>query len=256
MIPNNPEIINEIKKNIKAITFDLWGTLINDVPVRDRAIKFKQMRKDFFVETLAEFGHEIDQPTVDAAYQHASEVFDINWKQQRAFDATLGIDAMLDFVKVDVPEETKEKLVLFFEEVINETLIRIVEGGKEVVLELHKKYKIGLISDTSWTPGRVLEQHLHRHGIGQCFDSLIFSDQHGQTKPAPALFEKAMSELGVTPEETLHVGDLKFTDIRGANQVGCYSAWVHRPDYLENGTSEDMPHLTIDSVADLREVLL
>ncbi len=254
MMTNNPEIITRIKKNIKAITFDLWGTLIDDTPVRDRAIRFKQMRKDFFRTTMERFNHKITLATVDAAYQHASDIFDIYWKEQKSFDAKLGIEAMLDFVKTDLPAATKEELIRFFEEVVNDTLIRLIEGSRETVLELHKKYKIGLISDTSWTPGRVLQQHLQHHGILHCFDSLIFSDQHGKTKPAPELFEKAMSELQATPQQTLHVGDLKFTDIRGANQAGCFSAWIHRPDYLENSSAEDIPDLTIESVADLRAV--
>lgn len=253
---NDPQTIANIKNNIKAITFDLWGTLIDDTPVRDRALKFKQLRKNHFRETMRQFDCPLTPETVDAAYQHASDVFDDYWKKQQAFDARLGINAMLEFVDTELPEQEKNSMILFFEEVVNEALIRLVEGGRETVLALHKKYKIGLISDTSWTPGRVLEQHLEKHGIRHCFDSLIFSDQHGKTKPAPALFHKAMCELGVTPQETLHVGDLKFTDIRGANAVGCYSAWIHRPDYLENGRSEDVADVVIDSVRNLRELLL
>ncbi|KAA3659367.1 MAG: HAD family hydrolase, partial [Calditrichaeota bacterium] len=193
---------------------------------------------------------------VDAAYKHARKIFDAYWKKQIAFDATLGINTMLDFLELDIPVDVRKKLILYFEEIVNEILIRLVPGANALIHDLHKKYKIGLISDTAWTPGRVLEQHLQRHGVRDCFDSLVFSDQIGQCKPAKALFEKAMADLKSSPETMLHVGDLKFTDIRGANQVGCYAAWIHRPDFLENNNSHDEPHVTIGSVVELREILV
>lgn len=256
MITANSEIVRDIRHNVKAITFDLWGTLFDDTPVQIQSVGFKQMRKDYFRKIVGQYGYEIDNESVDAAYAHAREVFDQHWKKQMAFDAKLGINAMLAYLRIDLPINARNELIIYFEEIVNEVLIRLVEGARELIIDLHKKYKIGLISDTAWTPGRVLEHHLDGHGIRHCFDSLIFSDQNGYCKPASFLFKKAMADLNSTPETTLHVGDLKFTDIRGANQIGCYSAWIHRPNFLENGEAQDEPDITIDSVADLREVLL
>ncbi|HDD62671.1 MAG: haloacid dehalogenase [Chloroflexota bacterium] len=45
-------------------------------------------------------------------------------------------------------------------------------------------------------------------------------------KPHKAIFEAALDELGVKPEEALMVGDRLDTDILGANQYGVHSAAV------------------------------
>ncbi len=45
-------------------------------------------------------------------------------------------------------------------------------------------------------------------------------------KPAPLLFQLAMAQLGVSPEETLVVGDRLETDILGGQRAGCRTALV------------------------------
>jgi HAD superfamily hydrolase (TIGR01509 family) len=39
------------------------------------------------------------------------------------------------------------------------------------------------------------------------FDACIVSAEVGAEKPNPVIFEAALEELGVAPEETVHVGD-------------------------------------------------
>lgn len=45
-------------------------------------------------------------------------------------------------------------------------------------------------------------------------------------KPKPYLFQLAMRHMGVTPEETLMVGDRLETDILGGQNAGCFTAQV------------------------------
>ena len=58
------------------------------------------------------------------------------------------------------------------------------------------------------------------HGLGDLIDTYALSFEHGRTKPAPELFAAACAALGVTPQETLMVGDDPVTD-GGAAAAGC-----------------------------------
>ncbi len=72
-------------------------------------------------------------------------------------------------------------------------------------------------------------------------------------KPNAPMFEEAMSRLGVTPEETLMVGDRYETDILGALKLGMTTVGVltgidTRATY-EAQTAP--PHLILDGLPDL-----
>lgn len=47
-------------------------------------------------------------------------------------------------------------------------------------------------------------------------------------KPHADLFLKCATFYRVKPEEILHIGDDPYTDVTGAVQAGCQSAWVYR----------------------------
>jgi FMN phosphatase YigB (HAD superfamily) len=67
---------------------------------------------------------------------------------------------------------------------------------------------IGVVSDTGFDIRPVF-------ALAGCLDdigSFVLSYEHGIAKPAPALFVAACAELGVTPAETLMVGDNPLTD--------------------------------------------
>jgi 4-nitrophenyl phosphatase len=66
-------------------------------------------------------------------------------------------------------------------------------------------------------------------------------------KPSPRMYEIAMQRMGLSPEETLVVGDRAETDIAGAQELGCpcalvlsgvtspaqAAAWQPAPDWIE-----------------------
>lgn len=47
-------------------------------------------------------------------------------------------------------------------------------------------------------------------------------------KPGKAGYERAMQEMGTTPENTIFIGDQLFTDIWGANKAGIMT-WLVKP---------------------------
>jgi HAD superfamily hydrolase (TIGR01509 family) len=67
---------------------------------------------------------------------------------------------------------------------------------------------LGIVSDTGWDYSEVLA----RAGLRDRFGSVVMSFEHGLVKPDGRLFTTACTELGVTPAETLMVGDNHVPD--------------------------------------------
>ena len=79
--------------------------------------------------------------------------------------------------------------------------------------------KVGLVSN-AFDPGWLLHRTLAEMGLAERLDVAVFSSEVGKRKPHPAIFERALDELGVRPEEALFVGDRLFEDVRGAADLG------------------------------------
>jgi len=74
----------------------------------------------------------------------------------------------------------------------------------------------------------MLKEILGRHGLA--FDAVVTSEACRSYKPASAIFEAAVRELGLPPGAILHVGDSLEADVRGAGRLGMATAWVNRTD--------------------------
>lgn len=70
--------------------------------------------------------------------------------------------------------------------------------------------------------------NLRTIGIRHLFSDVITAVDAGAAKPARLIFEEAVCRAGVTPAETLHVGDHPEIDIVGAKEAGLCTAWMNR----------------------------
>lgn len=81
-------------------------------------------------------------------------------------------------------------------------------------------------------------------------DAVVSSEHARSYKPDGAIFEKAMSTLGVGAEEVIHIGDSLHSDIDGAGQAGIRSVWIHRDDRIHDvGTAT--PDHTVRSLTEV-----
>jgi 2-haloalkanoic acid dehalogenase type II len=86
------------------------------------------------------------------------------------------------------------------------------------------------------------------------FEAVLSSEEARDYKPQPSLFLEMLRRLGVTPQETVYVGDRQLEDILGASQVGISAVWINR-----SGDSPDpelpKPAYQISSLAKLPALL-
>ena len=69
-------------------------------------------------------------------------------------------------------------------------------------------------------------------------------------KPDPHIFEYTLKAVGVSAEETVHVGDTYEADIVGAREVGIRPILIDR-----EGSQAGIWHETIRSLAELPKLL-
>ncbi len=79
--------------------------------------------------------------------------------------------------------------------------------------------KLALVSNTV-SPQWLVEPVLERQGLVDRLDAIALSSEVGKRKPHPAIFERALDELGVDATEALFVGDRVEADVLGASRVG------------------------------------
>ena len=79
--------------------------------------------------------------------------------------------------------------------------------------------KLALVSNTA-SPEWLLRPVLERQGLVERVDAIVLSSEVGKRKPNPAIFERALAELDVRPEDALFVGDRLGADVGGASRVG------------------------------------
>lgn len=107
------------------------------------------------------------------------------------------------------------------------------DAAEVLALLRERAVAVGVVSNIGWD----LRPVFRHHGLDPYVGAYVLSYEHGIQKPDPRLFAAACEELGVTPQDTLMVGDDRRAD-GGATALGCAVRFVdhlpatERPDGL------------------------
>lgn len=205
-----------------ALTFDFWNTLYSADGGSWSAVRTARMQA--LGDMLATTGLHPPEEELDRVYQAGFDVYMQAWTSGRHFGAREEVEFFLEQFGLDVASlenGAAAQAVLEIENAARQGVLPLLSGVAETIPRLSAEgYQLGLISDTSLTPGRVLREFLAEDGLLEHFAALTFSDETGYPKPDRRMFEKTLTELGVEPGRAVHVGDTPRTDIAGAKAVG------------------------------------
>jgi len=131
----------------------------------------------------------------------------------------------------------------------------LVPGMVEVLRQLKARgYRLGAVSDGQVEGARRI---LRQHGLEQgLFDTIVISEAVGVQKPDRRIFQAALDALGVAPADygrVLMVGNNLARDVRGANDAGLVSVWLHWNDRYPTQPDDTLetPAYTATSPAEL-----
>ena len=213
------------KAVIRAITFDLWDTVfVDDSDEPKRAFKGllpKPAERRRLVHQFLERHESISTERVELAYDAVDAAFHHVWYSQNiTWTVRERLSVLLKALKRDLPETQFDELIRLHEEMELEVRPDLAAGVAETIQNLHGKYRMGVVSDAIFSPGRALRQLLAHYDILKYFETFIFSDEIGRSKPNSKLFNAAAKDLGVEPYEIVHIGDRELKDIEGSHIVG------------------------------------
>lgn len=210
---------------IKAVTFDLWDTLIDDDSDEPRrkqqGLRSKADERRHLVWQALNDIEPISQEAAYQAYDVADAAFinlwqghSVTWWLEERLDVILsglgrtlptdiknGVIEALGALEVDIPPDP-------------------IASARDCLANLAERYKLCIASDTIVTPGTGLRQLLDGHGLKEFFSGFAFSDEVGHSKPHASMFESASSQLGVAIEEMVHIGDRDHNDVKGPQTLG------------------------------------
>ena len=209
---------------IKALTFDLWNTLVAD----DHA--------DYSNRRIAILMHVCEQQqcyrepsAIRAAYQSAMRLWEECWRiERKGISIHDLVSHIFTTLNIHLKDAVREDVVARFAGVALNDPPPMLDFASSVLEVLHTKYRLGLICDTGFTPGQALRQILQGHKMLHYFSCLEFSDEVGATKPSALIFKKALEALSLKPAEVAHIGNLLQTDIVGAKAMGMTAVWINR----------------------------
>ncbi len=233
---------------IRAVTFDLWNTLIENRDYTDQRISY-------LISALEKTGHKFSGGEVSKAVASSLVYVYKVWETEnyRFVPTKERLDYILEKLSVQLPEDSWQNVNTYFEEIVLSDHPRLIKDVKETLERLSSKYKMGIISDSGFTPARILRKIIIKNGIFEFFDVTLFSDETGYNKPHRIMFENVLSALSVKPSEAIHVGDLLHTDIKGAKAFGMKAAWLDYKGEIASGAHK--PDFNIHNIREIVDVL-
>jgi HAD superfamily hydrolase (TIGR01549 family) len=203
-----------------AVTFDYWNTLFVDRNGHER----ERRRAACIVRELEAIGVHPAPAVIEEALSDGYTYFEDVWRREaRTPHAAETVQVILSRLHAAVPDDVAERVVETFERLLLDVPPDPVPSAQRVVCELASSYRLGIISDTGYSPGWVLRELLDRHGMLSPLSYLYFSNEQAASKPDSRAFRHTLAELGVRAAEAAHVGDMQRTDIAGAKAAGMWT---------------------------------
>ncbi len=231
--------------SIRAITFDLWNTLLVEK-------SFTRKRIEILAEAFAREGNPVGPAVLESAYRAAQRRHEDLWTREYChYPLAERLDFILEGAGAKLSPASKAYVTERFGELILEDPPVLNEGAAETVSTLAPRFKLGIISDTGVTSGNQIRRLLDGFGILRHFTATVFSDETLLCKPHREVFETALRGLKVKPGEALHVGDLLRTDVAGAKAAGWRGVWLKVSEPDAEGLK---PDYTITKLTELLEI--
>lgn len=240
---------------IEAVTFDLWQTLVID----DRELGRARTRRrlEGAQEALAGAGYDFSFEQLQTAYRTCFRTCRAMHSQEKdfAFDeqVSIFIGNIDENLSQGLDSQVVERINYWYAEAFFDFPPPVAPGAHGVLEELKRRgYRLGMISNTGMTPGRLFRRYLAQHDLLDFFQALTFSDEVRLAKPSTEMFHMTLDALGTAPEKSVHLGDHIQNDVLGANRAGMKSVLLGAAEGQERVAD---PHLQIMSLDELPQAL-
>jgi putative hydrolase of the HAD superfamily len=130
--------------------------------------------------------------------------------------------------------------------------LKCFPGAAEALERLKQRYPLAAVSDAQ-TAYAVPE--LRAVGLDQYLDPIVVSGDYGFRKPDARLFQAALDQLHVQPEQAIFVGNDRYRDILGAHQLGMRTILFAPAGSSSPAQSQVEPDYILYTLADLPQAV-
>jgi putative hydrolase of the HAD superfamily len=196
---------------IRAVTFDCWGTLIQD-------LDFASGTQARIADLAAVTGLERD--AAEDLFRRAATEHHNSWVGGVQFGAE-GIAAYISRELGITDHLQLDRITEAIEEAGRKGKPVALDGAPDTLRALREAgIRTALVCDTGLTPGRVVRDFLDDAGCLENLEFCAFSNEVGVPKPDARIFHAALEAIDTKPDEAVHVVDLLRTDIEGGRALG------------------------------------
>lgn len=198
---------------IKAIFFDLYGTLIDIRTDEQDPWVYATLSRYFQYHSVKIGAEELKRAyfeEIERYLRQSKEVYP-EVDVYKIFHAVMHRYGNRRYPKNIV----KDTAMLFRSLTMRQ--FNLVPHLFETLIQLEGQYKIAIISDAQWV---FTEPEMEMLGLDRFFQQRILSSHYGYKKPDMRLFQAAMKKLRVKPRESLYIGDNLRKDLTGCKKAG------------------------------------
>ena len=226
--------LKQKKLKVKAIIFDLDGTLIDSI--------------DIYFTIVEKALKRLNLPPVSrASILAAAESENFNWDlvlpEQLTNRKTKIIDQAREIIDEIAPPLFEKNLKLI--PAADTILKRIASNG----------LKVGLVTSTRRSYLKIKMQPLTSAGVAELFEAIVTSDDTRKRKPAADPLIACAQQLREEPNKCAYVGDT-HTDMQAGRAAGMKTIGVLTGFDPLQLLQKEMPDAIIDSIGHLLEVIV
>jgi putative hydrolase of the HAD superfamily len=215
---------------IKAVLFDLGGTLIKTAPV---PIIFERILLSHGIRVQG----NVDEAFLDEVAKEMVHNYELPFRDfWRIYNAKI-------LRKMGLSEDLEKLADIVSDEWWDNAELELFPEVKDMLLMLRRQgLKLGMVTNGY---RRDINDILFRVGLTDQFDATVGVDDTGKPKPDKKIFMYALEKLSINPYEALFVGDNLELDYKGAENSGLKPLLIDR----SNKASDD-----VRKIHDLKEV--
>lgn len=198
----------------KAVTFDFWNTI-----ARAPSGLMSEARRRAIERACEEDGVELEAELLADALGGITRSYESAWSVGEHFHPREGAEILVRSLGLE--GASGKRVAEAFLTVARDAPVELAVDIRPTLEALQARgIRLGIVCDVGFSGGAVLRELLDREGLLTYFSGWAFSDEVGHYKPAPQTFEAALAALDAEPRDSMHVGDLRRTDIAGASSLG------------------------------------
>ncbi|MDJ0847542.1 MAG: HAD family hydrolase [Myxococcota bacterium] len=241
--------------SVRAVVFDLFDTLVDlrfeELPRVEHEGRWLPASATLLHEAVAERAEVSFADYVDAEIAVRERLGAPRYAEGRELPTGERFAAVTEHLGVrdpDLPE-----LLTSIHMGVLKAAVSVPDHHEGLLAALHRELRLALCSN--FTHSETAHRVLDEAGFRPHLDAVAVSDAVGWRKPRPEIFAAVLDELGVAPDEVLHVGDNLRADVTGGRDAGLRTVWITRrvanPQQKLQEHEGHPPDFVVDDLAEL-----